>query len=114
MYATGRFTITEVARRFGVSYPTIRRVVDPEWGARYDAAARDRIYAMYRQPCIDGCGQTAWTINGPGRCPACTSKRRMTDQHGTDAVYRRGCRCDVCRDQSAARKREWRRRQVAA
>jgi hypothetical protein len=107
MYATGRFTMTEVARRFGVSRPAMWRVLDDEHRERADAESRRRTRERYLQPCIDGCETLTWAIPGRvGRCPACTAKLRRTAEHGTESRYSSGCRCDRCRRAASDAKRQ--------
>jgi len=110
MYATGDWTITELARWFDVAGPTIKRAVDPDYSAYQQAAHKRR----YTAPCIEGCGNTVWLTPGRGgRCPTCEAKRRQVHQHGTSGEYKR-CRarpegaCDECKAWAAEQKRKWR------
>lgn len=51
-----------------------------------------------------GCGAKIWKRgNKPvtGLCTRCVGLSRRIDEHGTDGMYRRGCRCDLCRRHQA-------------
>jgi hypothetical protein len=63
-----------------------------------------------------GCDATIWTsMKGrTGLCRRCSSLARRTAEHGSMAMYQRGCRCDACRAASNAARRSYRARNLEA
>lgn len=76
LHADG-WTYGRIGKRFGVSYAAVRRVCDPEFGARLDAHSREHIMSGV---CCD-CGRTGVSRYGRAgrpRCQDCAARARAT------------------------------------
>lgn len=62
-------------------------------------------------PCAS-CGELRWpsTHAGAPAVPTCRSCRSAAAEHGSGSMYRRGCRCEVCRSKQHARAVDYQRR----
>ena len=107
-------SVSEIARRHGVTYQGVLYVVDPDVRARVDLASKEWTRENMRAPCV-GCGQVLVWTNKKGRtglCLKCAAKKRSVAadvQHGTETKYgNHGCRCDLCKQ--ASREARQRRR----
>lgn len=65
-----------------------------------------------------GCGKTISRTRTSAAIPYCIGCRRAgkapsSAQHGTDRRYKSGCRCDVCREGTNARRRDYRAKRSA-
>lgn len=104
-----------LAARFGVSDPTVRRILMSD-GERAAHDRRQRLWLVAAQPfcknpdCLNRTW-TAYTVGRTGFCQDCWNdwrQRNRVPQHGTESEYRAGCRCRDCTD--AARDARQRRR----
>lgn len=88
------------------------------YGCRCDLcrAAGVQWQREYRErPCINGCGRMVWgNDKRTGLCVPCLAESRtipLEERHGTELGYKKGCRCDQCRQAASDSRR--RRRHAA-
>lgn len=115
--ATG-LTYKQIGERLGVSAHSVNCACNPALRRRQRAATR-RLHESYAEPCRGGCGVlVSYVGNRPstGYCFDCWAARKrfeaeMRDNHGTEARYKLGCRCAICREGASEAKR---RRRLAS
>ena len=64
-----------------------------------------------RQTTCSECGKAIWTEGHrpmSGLCRACYGLTQRINEHGSNGMYKRGCRCAKCRGHAAENKRRWR------